>query len=90
MAKRKTINVSELTEMVNSICKNSDPDMYDVRQGAINVLDAVLHKTGNYKGFRYLLADEVFGEPGVNYVDGKPHPDYILRFRNTDRTRVEY
>ena len=47
MAKRKTISVSELTDLVNLLIKASAPDRADVRQGAMNVLEAVLHKTGN-------------------------------------------
>jgi len=90
MAKRKTYNVSELVDLVNGICKNSAPEVADRRQGAMNVLEAVLHETGNYKGFRYLLEDECTGNPGVRYLNGLPHPDFELRFKDTDRTRVMY
>jgi hypothetical protein len=90
MANRKTIPVSELIAMVNSICKNSQSDRSDVRQGAMNVLESALHSTGNYNGFRYLLASECDGAPGVNYEGNMPHPDINLRFKDTDRTRVEY
>jgi hypothetical protein len=90
MAKRKTIPVSELIDMVNYMCKNSQSDRSEVRQGAMNVLESVLHSTGNYKGFRYLLAGECSGAPGVNYQGSVPHPDIKLRFEGTDRTRVEY
>lgn len=90
MAKRKTISVSELTDLVNLLIKASAPDRADVRQGAMNVLEAVLHKTGNYKGFRYLLKGECEGNPGVNYLNGVPHPDVNSRFKDTDRTRVQY
>ena len=90
MSKRKTVAVSELITMVNSICKDSQSDRSDVRQGAMNVLESVLHSTGNYKGFRYLLAGECGGAPGVIYEGNMPHPDIELRFKGTDRTRVEY
>jgi hypothetical protein len=88
MAKRKTFNVDELIDIVNGICKDSAADRKEVRQGAMNVLEAVLHKTGNYSGFNYLrhVAD---GAPGVNYV-GDKLLDYPERFENTDRTRVFY
>ena len=86
---RKTFNVSELVDLVNGICKDSDPSREDVRQGAMNVLETVLHESGNYKGFRYLLAEETTGRPGVNYKDGQML-DYPARFENTDRTRVMY
>ena len=86
---RKTFNVSELVDLVNGICKDSDTSRADVRQGAMNVLESVLHQSGNYKGFRYLLAEETTGQPGVNYKDGRLL-DYPARFENTDRTRVQY
>lgn len=91
MAKRKTFNVSDLVDTVNQMLRDSKADATERRQGAMNVLEQVLHNTGNYQGFRYLLADEIAeGQPGVNYVDGKPHPDPEQRFVNTDRTRVMY
>ena len=91
---RKTFEVSKLIDMVNGICKDSDPEYTQARQGAMNVLEAILYETGNYRGFRYLLKDECKGQPGVNYavVNGSslPHPDNTLRFKDTDNTRVEY
>ena len=91
---RKTFEVSKLIDMVNGICKDSDPEYTQARQGAMNVLEVILHETGNYRGFRYLLKDECKGLPGVNYavVNGSslPHPDYKLRFKDTDNTRVQY
>lgn len=91
MAKRKTFNVSDLVDTVNQMLVESKADAQERRQGAMNVLEQVLHSTGNYKGFRYLLADEIAeGQPGVNYLNGVPHPDPELRFANTDRTRVVY
>lgn len=91
MAKRKTFNVSDLVDTVNQMLVESKADAQERRQGAMNVLEQVLHITGNYRGFRYLLADEITeGQPGVNYVNGLPHPDPEQRFANTDRTRVMY
>jgi hypothetical protein len=87
---RKTYSVEALVEMVNGICKDSAPDAVDIRQGAMNVLERVLHDTGNYRGFRYLLKGECSGKPGVNYDGHGPLPDYELRFKDTDRTRVQY
>ena len=89
MTKRKTFSVSELTDMVNGICKNSAPDRVDVRQGAMNVLEAVLHDTGNYRGFRSLINGECEGMPGVRYNE-QGILDFPERFENTDRTRVMY
>ena len=90
MAKRKTVSIAQMVRAVNSMCRATAPDRADVRQGAMYVLEGFLHETGNYKGFRYLLANECEGAPGVNYEGNMPHPDINLRFKDTDRTRVEY
>lgn len=87
---RKTFDVAELVIIVNYLCRTTDPESVKMRQGAINVLERVLFSTGNYKGFRYLLEGECEGNPGVRYKDGVPDPDYELRFKDTDRTRVQY
>ena len=91
MAKRKTIEVEALVNMVNGMLKDSAADAVDVRQGVKNLLEHVLHITGNYKGFRYLLKEEIpNGQPGIHYLDGQPHPNPTVRFAETDRTRVQY
>jgi hypothetical protein len=87
---RKTFEVSKLVGMVNLLCKVSAPADINERQSAMTILEVILHETGNYKGFRYLLEDECEGHPGVNYLNGLPHPDYDKRFVDTDRTRVMY
>ena len=93
MTNRKTIAVSEVVSSVNFLLANSDADLSELRQGAINVLESILHKTGNYRGFRY-LTEVADGKPGVNYVTSNgslvPHPDYTKRFADTDCTRIEY
>lgn len=90
MAKRKTFDVSELISVTNEILKNSDSKCTERRIGAMGVLESILHSTGNYKGFRYLLEGECKGKPGVNYVDGVPHHNSTSRFAGTDSTRVQY
>lgn len=90
MTSRKTIKVSELVEIVNDICKRSAPEFVDVRQGAMNTLEAALMRAGNYHGFCFLRYDETIGKPGVQTVNGMPHPDFAKRFENTDKTRVMY
>lgn len=91
MISRKTFDVSEFVDTVNQILKDSKADAAERRYGVMTVVEHVLHSTGNYRGFRYLLADEIAeGQPGVNYVDGHPHPDPVQRFANTDCTRVMY
>lgn len=87
---RKTVTIEFLINMTNDICQLSDPDRQQIRQGAMNLLETALHSTGNYRGFRYLLKDECRGNPGINYLDNLPHPDYLLRFVDTDPTRVAY
>ena len=87
---RKNYPVKSLIADVNRICKDSDPAAIDMRCGAINVLEHVLHETGNYRGFRYLLEGECSGNPGINHLGGLAHPDYEFRFKNTDSTRVQY
>ena len=90
MSKRKTIAIVELVKTVNEMLKSSAPEAAAVRQGMMLVLEETLHRSGNYRGFRYLLAEEVAGRPGINYLNGLPHPDLAVRFADTDRTRVAY
>lgn len=88
---RKTVDVSKMVDTVNEVLAQSEctPDM---RQGMMNLLENVLHETGNYKGFRYLAINEVpKGElPGINGNLGDNPKDYEARFANTDNTRVQY
>jgi hypothetical protein len=90
MAKRKTFSVDEMKDMVNDICKTTHPDYVAARQTAMTMLEDILHKTGNYAGYRSLLEGECEGNPGVRYLGNVPHPDFELRFKDTDRTRVMY
>ena len=91
MSKRKTISVDLVVDKANAMLATSTCSA-EVRQGVINLLEDILMETGNYKGFRYLLQDEVPAKqlPGVNYENGLPHKDYELRFKDTDCTRVQY
>lgn len=86
-----TFDTTELVDSVNSMLAQGPSLSFAMRQGAMQVLEQVLHATGNYRGFRYLTADEVAdGAPGINMVSGQIHPDPVLRFVNTDSTRVKY
>jgi hypothetical protein len=95
---RKTVNVDFVIETVNGMLQNSidTPEQKSIRMGAILLLEAVLHETGNYKGFRYLIDEEVpHGRPGVRYEDGKhgirvPCQDINERFADCDDTRRQY
>ena len=89
MSKRKTINVAEVRYTVNNILKDSayDDDRHQQwRMGMILLLEDILHKTGNYKGYSYLTQDEIIPDcrPGVRYENGKSN------FVDTDDTRRYY
>ena len=95
MGKRKTIPVERLVDLVNDMLTAgpSDPGSDRVRgqrEGAYLVLEAILHETGNYRGFRYLTNLEGYPVPGVRYSNHGyilPYPD---RFNETDNTRRQY
>ena len=91
MSKRKTIEISKLVEMANGILQNSGSDCVGIRQGVINMIEATLMETKNYKGFRYLDETEVSdgswpGIRGTAYSNTRG-PD---NFKNTDPTRIRY
>lgn len=90
MAKRKTFEVETLKNRINHMLASSAADEVQFRTAYIVLLESILHETGNYKGFGYLLEGTCTGRPGINYLDGMPHPDYDKRFENTDKTRVVY
>ncbi len=85
---RKTFNVEEVRIMINEILAVSTCSP-DIRKGQMNVLEHVLHSTGNYRGYAYLTADQVpSGQlPGINWGHVG---DYEASFFNTDNTRVVY
>jgi hypothetical protein len=91
MSKRKTIEISKLVEMANGILQNSGADCVGIRQGTINMIEAALFETKNYKGFRYLDETEVSADslPGIRdtAISSTRGPD---NFKDTDRTRVRY
>ena len=91
MTTRKTISVSSLKQKVNKMLALST-GRHSERFGMIQVLESILHETGNYRGFRYLTEREVpTGElPGINVDDKGPLDDILARFQDTDCTRVEY
>ena len=90
----KTIKVEKIRTQVNSMiqCSICSPDG---RQGMIQALESILHESGNYNGFRYMLPDEVPAGhlPGINnnISDDVTHDELsTARFNNTDPTRVQY
>lgn len=94
MAKRnskKTIKVDDLRIAINKRIAEDEHWNPDVRQELIYVLEDILHRTGNYRGFQYLGQDEVPADhkPGINWEPGL-FEDPELRFAHTDPTRVKY
>lgn len=88
---RKTVEVEFLLETVNHFLKTSEDDKKAERQGMINLLDTVLHKTGNYQGFRYLPQWEVPGAyPGIWLDPETGLHDPATCFENTDPTRAKF
>lgn len=75
---RKTIAVQELKDRVNSMLKDSAPEMVESRTALGVLLSSVLMDTGNYAGFNYLPSE--FVDSGVRRV---------LR-EGYDKTRVFY
>ena len=86
---RKTSNVSEMVDYVNSMLAATEANKTEFRSGAMMVIEEILHRTGNYNGFRYLSQKEVNGNPGIWLNDDGTH-NYPTCFDNTDRTRVQY
>ena len=90
MAKaRKTIEVSKFVEYTNYLLHHTQTNE-EQRIGVIKLAEQMLHETSNYKGFRYLTAEEVAGRPGINYINGQPAEDLKQRFDNTDPTRIQF
>jgi hypothetical protein len=92
---RKTFDVDEYRTMINHSLAVSGCSA-DMRKGMIVMLEEILHQTGNYKGFQYLMQGQVAaGErPGifVNYTGLIESTPVDERFDPalTDSTRVRY
>jgi hypothetical protein len=78
------------------LLNSSDSDQY-TRDTMITFLENVLMETGNYKGFRYLIEEDMAkSEYGV--IPGRYVPTGVdlteltidQQFANTDCTRVQY
>ncbi len=93
---KKTVSVEHVKNQVNISLKNSLDEYCPKaqRQGMINLLEMILFESGNYKGFRHLLLDEVpeTALPGmvVNGTIESTPPEVRFDERYTDKTRVEY
>ena len=90
---RKNQSVEEIKNIVNEYLRVSTCSS-DRRQGQMDVLETILHHTGNYKGFNYLYAHQVpVGHlPGIIVNGTVENTPYEERFPEgkVDRTRVYY
>ena len=82
MRHKKTVNVQEIKDELNSILANSDASLVDFREGILTSLESILLRSNNYQGFKYLSAREV--------SDGKPGIREDNNFYDTDPTRRRY
>lgn len=83
---RKTFEIEQIKNYTNGILAAECVGQRDLRMGAILVLEQVLQKSSNYRGYRY-LDDKDLGEneniiPGIRPGDNQ--------FENTDVTRRYY
>lgn len=95
MTKRKTIPVEDLVKEINRRNRLSTCSP-DKRDGWNCMLEHILHATNNYKGFGYLLSNDVpeGHAPGIkefrgNYPKGLEQ-DNSDAFEGCDETRRRY
>lgn len=90
---RKTFNVVEIITAINDVLKwaGSTPEY---RLGQISIAENILHATGNYRGFRYLLESEVpTGQlPGMIMIGTVEDTPIELRFQEgrVDQSRIQF
>lgn len=90
---RKTVNVAEIITSINDVLKwaNSTPEY---RFGQISIAENILHATGNYRGFRYLLESEVPAGhlPGMVMLGTVEDTPIELRFQEgrVDQSRIQF
>lgn len=77
---RKTVDVELVRNLANGMLEASHDDAD--RNGIIVMLEAILHKSGNYKGFRYTRL--------MYNVDGTDTSDPTVNWDYTDETRRLY
>lgn len=68
---RKTIKITELVEGINNVLKDAGIREEHKRSLCI-FLESLLHDTGNYKGFRYILTSPYL-ENGEENPSHKEH-----------------
>lgn len=66
---KKTININDLKDRINNSLKSIDLSLQE-KSSLANLLEAILHETGNYKGFMFL-----------NHKEGTPTwEDYTRKY----------
>jgi len=83
---RKTVSVEFLKDTVNATLK-APRSTLEQREAVSDLLEYVLHETGNYRGFRYLVPWELAEgvTPGI-----RRHENGTFHFEDTDATRRAY
>lgn len=89
MKPRKTFQVADLREQINSMLLNTKDEYIEGREWSCSILEDVLHKTGNYNGFWYLDSKDMEKSKdgttvGIREKNGK------CSFEFTDSTRRYY
>ena len=95
---RKTVHVDTVKKMANEMMLHSTDDRAKGREAISILLENILHKTGNYRGYNMLTKETMERESksgttvGVNYDEEKgiPCEDFTERFANCDDTRRYY
>jgi len=88
MKAKKTIHVDEITAMANELLAY-DSHNKEFRQGVSVLIEAILHRTNNYRGYRFLTQNETFTDvlPGTREFNKETGR---FNFENTDNTRIKY
>lgn len=60
MRTRKTVKVSDVVELANQYLQRSEPTEAGKRFGVASLLEQILFRTGNYRG--YLYTDKTGGD----------------------------
>lgn len=92
--KKKTINVATVIAHINDILRNGISST-EFRLSSMKTAEFILHSTGNFRGYRYLLQNEVpAGQlPGIVITDGSfenTSLDVAFSPEHRDSTRIHY
>lgn len=92
---RKTVEVSKVRELANSMLLNSEDDAKEGRDAIMTMVERILLDAGQYSGYKYLSPEDMLkSENGTSYGIN-PWPDGVKpenwnTFEGTDHTRVKY